>query len=490
MFQTWGSAGDSVGDTGRLLSLYVRLLDLGRVSAHRNARASFQATYQPKAVALANHALALIKQQQSVPPPAGCKGLLQGAPEHDWSGTTNLYFYSNNVWIARGLQEFAGVVQTTNASYSALLMHAGDTLLDAVTASVQATAVNGSGSTPFVPPYATTAAMPFSNMTESRLASYSNFRFFPEALLADALPRWVESAWLTYHNSRGGRIGGASRWSSHLDDMPVAGWGYAGTSRLLPLPLPPLLPLLCVCCLPRCPTPNCCCVSSTALTNNRTADFLALLYGHMATYASRGSFHATEQLSFLGENHYRGFLHWDDPLPPATVGAAPSPTVSSGTPANLGTYYAQEQDVSYCIITAVLAARLSAWQLVFEDSYRSMATSGRTTVWLARGAPLRWFRQPPSGGFAVDNMPLRTGLVSYTTNTAAGNATDFAVSLTSTVAGVHHPVFAVRFPGTVSLPSVATSGCTVQRVDTDTGVVAVNVDATGDTTFSVHATWA
>jgi hypothetical protein len=28
----------------------------------------------------------------------------------------------------------------------------------------------------------------------------------------------------------------------------------------------------------------------------------ALLYGHMATFCSRGSFHATEQLSFLGDD--------------------------------------------------------------------------------------------------------------------------------------------------------------------------------------------
>jgi hypothetical protein len=48
----------------------------------------------------------------------------------------------------------------------------------------------------------------------------------------------------------------------HLDDFPSAAWAYA------------------------------------ALANNQTQDFLALLYGHMATYSSRGTFHATEQLRF------------------------------------------------------------------------------------------------------------------------------------------------------------------------------------------------
>ena len=96
-----------------------------------------------------------------------------------------------------------------------------------------------------------------------------------------------------------------------LDDFPSAGWAYG------------------------------------ALTNNRTGDFLALLYGHMATYTSRGSFHATEELDFRGEGAYRSFLGQD---------------ASGGGGA--------EVDVSLCVVTAVLVARLTRWQLVFEP-YRS-----------------------------------------------------------------------------------------------------------------------
>lgn len=46
-------------------------------------------------------------------------------------------------------------------------------------------------------------------------------------------------------------MAGASRFAQWLDDMPTVGWGYG------------------------------------ALTGNRTKDFLALLYGHMATYQVR-----------------------------------------------------------------------------------------------------------------------------------------------------------------------------------------------------------
>ena len=39
------------------------------------------------------------------------------------------------------------------------------------------------------------------------LASYSNFRFFAEMLLADTLPREIEGSLLTWHHDMGGRLG-------------------------------------------------------------------------------------------------------------------------------------------------------------------------------------------------------------------------------------------------------------------------------------------
>ena len=166
-----------------------------------------------------------------------------------------------------------------NATLGQLLLSDSVDYRQALSASVATCKVTNSttGAVEFLSPYATVDATPYQTMTESREASYSNFRFWPETLLAEQLPQDVENNWLDYHNIRGGRIGGASRWQDHLDDMPTAGWGFG------------------------------------ALANNRTEYFLALLYGHMATYQSRGTFHATEQLSFQGEGLYRAFLHWNDP---------------------------------------------------------------------------------------------------------------------------------------------------------------------------------
>lgn len=64
---------------------------------------------------------------------------------------------------------------------------------------------------------------PWVNADPYGIASYSNFRFWPEMLIADTLPREVERGLLQWHNEMGGRLGGASRFTDHLDDFPSAG---------------------------------------------------------------------------------------------------------------------------------------------------------------------------------------------------------------------------------------------------------------------------
>ena len=42
------------------------------------------------------------------------------------------------------------------------------------------------------------------------------------ASAANVVPTAVQQGWLALHNNKGGRLGGASRWEDHLDDMPTA----------------------------------------------------------------------------------------------------------------------------------------------------------------------------------------------------------------------------------------------------------------------------
>lgn len=221
-YYTWGDLGDSVGDTGRIVSVFLKVVRLGGDSGTAKAWATH---YLPKAQALGRLMLREIAAQQSVPPPDGCQGLLQGAPEHDWSSVTNLYFYNNNAWVMRGLHELGTYLSSgtapLNATGGAAMLTAAAKLLGDIQASVKKCLVFAHDGTPFLPPNAEIGATPFQNMTGDRTSSYSNFRFFSETLLADIMPRDVEGGWLTYHNERGGRAGGANRFMSWLDDSAL-----------------------------------------------------------------------------------------------------------------------------------------------------------------------------------------------------------------------------------------------------------------------------
>merc|ERR1712176_1016093 len=111
----------------------------------------------------------------------------------------------------------------------------------------------------------------------------------------------------------------------------------------------------------------------------------------MATFTSRGTFHATEQLGILGEGEYRKY---NGPF---------------GTCCGI--------DVSLCVVNVIEVARLTRWQLVFEP-YRSEGGKDVQQVWLARGAPKRWFRDPE--GFAASGLTLANagGKISFNVQTS------------------------------------------------------------------------
>ena len=165
-----------------------------------------------------------------------------------------------------------------------------------------------------------------------------------------------------------------------------------------------------------------------ALTNNRTNDFLALLYGHAANYQSRGTFHATEQLSFLGEGLYRDFLHWPNDTDPLNPGIKKNVARKLG---RVGAYYAPEQDISFCIVTEVLVARLTRIQLIMEDFYRDGGGRFGGGIHLARGAPRRWFYSPGTT-WSVKAAPTRLGRISYNVTIAPqGESASFDISTPS-----------------------------------------------------------
>lgn len=459
----WKTWVDSVGDIGRLASLFLKARRIcGTGSAQGEV---WGRKHEPQLLALGRRMLELkAAGTDGRLPPRGAPrpesaGLVAGSPEADWShfkqnvSRDNETWYNVNVWLQRGMAEIADSLPEGDSLGQQL--HGNASLFATqIAASVAASLVpaNASGFAhpPFLPPYARARGeFPvWRNMTQKALpapwvnadpygvASYSNFRFWPEMVISDTLPRDVEGAYLSWHNEMGGRLGGASRFYDHLDDFPSAGWAYG------------------------------------ALTHNRTEDFLALLYGHMATFCSHGTFHATEQLSFLGGDAYRDYNgKW-------------------GTCCGI--------DVSLDVVPAIEVARLTRWQLLFEP-YRH--DNGLQQVWLGRGAPTRWFRSEE--GFGASGFTLSGaggGRLSFDVSTAPASQT---ATYTVKVVGVGGTIlqpgrFVLRWPGALQEGSmganVNVTGCTVVQTEQGNGLVVVQPTWGGaaplhSASFSVTASW-
>jgi len=96
------------------------------------------------------------------------------------------------------------------------------------------------------------------------MSNYANFRIFSETLQAGILDADYEKAIMSYREAHRGTMVGMTRFRSHLDDMPILGYGWGD------------------------------------LSHDRLGSFHTLLAGHSANYLSRGTFWGTEQREHLG----------------------------------------------------------------------------------------------------------------------------------------------------------------------------------------------
>ena len=210
-----GGEGDSVSDVGRIIHIFIRATKLcgHGDSIHRQMLDEWSAEYTPYAEALGRRLLRLrVASATDTPkPPTGCAGLVNGAPEHDWGGVTDKFFFNNNAWTLRGIEALSKFLlsdsnQYRNKTLGKILQADGKVFRPQLVGCVEAcTEMSKSGAeVAFVPPYASLNATAYDTMTDSREASYSNFRFYPETLLADVLPRDVEQMMLRYHNTHNG----------------------------------------------------------------------------------------------------------------------------------------------------------------------------------------------------------------------------------------------------------------------------------------------
>lgn len=285
------------------------------------------------------------------------------------------YYYHNNVWIARGLTAAGRFINDTLpafADFADQLLLAGAQLTADVGASLDLSVGLNHGNVSWVPPIAQLGTVPFNSMTQSVYSSYANFRYYAEMLNAGVLPDEVAIALMEFREvggihyfcnhsmdaldtpclllqSHGGTLSGMTHFEGHLDDMPSAGYAWA------------------------------------SLVSDRTAPFWDLLFGHMASYASRGAFSASEQVTYAF--HSLLFCFADLRIPDAAYSSRLPPTPSMCGATTFGS-------------TSKVASR-SAFQ---ASSYQQRRRAGRS-CWSTKTSLLCGLRGALLGG-GSPRLPL------------------------------------------------------------------------------------
>ncbi len=247
--------GASMSEHGMLLALFAR-------AKRETAEETFFREYGP---AVRATALRLWKLAETADPE-----LISGCPEDDLRNAPPRQWFSSNLWIARGLLEYArtfpGVIPEEKAAAFA----------DRAVRRCRASAVPCGDCLTFVPPCAENCP-PFTDMNDfieaapgddiHSLASYTNYRIYPEMLSSGLLPPETARQIIAFRRARGGDFHGATAFRIFRDFPPYAR------------------------CLDDWPLYN---MLSGLRIYGDHAEFIRLLAGHLALHQSRGTFFAPE----------------------------------------------------------------------------------------------------------------------------------------------------------------------------------------------------
>jgi len=189
-------------------------------------------------------------------------GLIVGSPEADERKNVAKYFH-NNLWAAKGLFRWAEVCERQKASPSTsieTIRKSAKGLVEDTLAAIRKTWP--ADSTDWWLPPQVEPLEPPQYLTETRSASYTNYRYWPELLSSGLLPKSMANRIVYARLNAGGQFCGMTRFSDHLDDWPLADYLY-GLWEL-----------------------------------GRKDDFLLSLYGHVAYHQAEGHLTAYEQVTF------------------------------------------------------------------------------------------------------------------------------------------------------------------------------------------------
>jgi len=154
----------------------------------------------------------------------GAIGLLRGVPEADEAERPARYFHSS-AWVVRGLSDWASVLEghldDGNAARQA--REDAQALRGVLIEALEACWPHDPQDWWLRPTVEEEGylAPPQGYITQSRLGSYTNYRYWPELLSSGVLPReWMERI-VASRQTAGGQFCGVTRFERQLDDWPL-----------------------------------------------------------------------------------------------------------------------------------------------------------------------------------------------------------------------------------------------------------------------------
>jgi len=255
---------------GPAVSEYGQLLQVAAMYVRRAKDTAWLRRHLDPLNRAADHLLA--RRREAVansPKDSIAHGLIRGAAEADTHKDVN-YYFSGDAWAWRGFVEFGRLLSEVGSSEKdealscrgKMFLEEAERYRADILASVKKSVVRDA-QPPFLPPIAG-FDKPFERMTQDRLASYTNYRYWLEFLSAGLLDDELSDMIINYRVRRGGELLATTRFSGHMDDWPYAEYAWA------------------------------------ILARDRVEHYLLGYYAHMAHHMTRGTFTAYEQVPISG----------------------------------------------------------------------------------------------------------------------------------------------------------------------------------------------
>ena len=190
-------------------------------------------------------------------------GLLAGSPEADTRKDVGKYFH-NSAWVVKGLRRWADLCERRKATPMTAIATVRKTCAALAEDTLRAIRQTwpADPSDWWLPPQVEPLPRPARLTGKWDVASYTNYRYWPELLSSGLLPADLANRIVAARLSAGGQFCGMTRFANHLDDWPLADYLYGLWSL------------------------------------GRRDDFLLSLYGHVAYHQAEGHLTAYEQVTF------------------------------------------------------------------------------------------------------------------------------------------------------------------------------------------------